>query len=315
MSEKNNNDFSVTPRCKKHQAIKLVTQNTAKYVELFLEFKAFDGGWIRWPDKFIQLRKKLNIDNYVILYNNEKHINNAYALFEHGEEGLKEWNQSLLELTPDEQQRYMEDYAEELLQIDPEELEASLPDIPDTPEEIAAAQKIFNAFSEEEQKLCHKQTAFLFLFIFSSMHNYLSLMVMGEKLTSLVPKAINCDDTAFLKAIQIDRHILKAHPYFVQRYATAVEKGEDQFLKDISYRLTNPNLRGKIRYPGLYVAFAILESVGWLDALTHSEILDVCTDAGLDRFQNRIEDVNYLTKRLAGYRRYQKTSGVSMHSN
>lgn len=57
----------------------------------------------------------------------------------------------------------------------------------------------------------------------------------------------------------------------------------------------------------------MLESLGWLNDLTHSEILDICTAANLDRWENRIEDVNYLTKRLAGYRKYQKTGGVSMH--
>lgn len=132
-------------------------------------------------------------------------------------------------------------------------------------------------------------------------------------MTSLVPRAMRGDDDAFLKAIQIDRQLLKAHPYFIERYATAFQKGEVEFLNNVSYRLTNPHLRGKILYPGIYVVFAILEVMGWLDDLTHEEILDICDAAGLDRWQNRIEDVNYLTKRLAGYRRYQKTKGVSMH--
>ena len=30
--------------------------------------------------------------------------------------------------------------------------------------------------------------------------------------------------------------------------------------------------------------------------LKHNELLDLCDSARLDRFQNRIEDVNYLTK-------------------
>ena len=75
----------------------------------------------------------------------------------------------------------------------------------------------------------------------------------------------------------------------------------------------HPLVRGRIRYPGLYFLFHTLESIGWLHELTDEELLDVCDDAGLDRWQNRIEDVNYLTKRRLEYLRWQKTGGVSMH--
>ena len=54
--------------------------------------------------------------------------------------------------------------------------------------------------------------------------------------------------------------------------------------------------------------FGILESFQWLNDLKHEEILDICDEAGLDRYQNRIEDVNYITKRLAEYRRWQKSN-------
>lgn len=297
----------------KSQAIALVTQNASKYVEVFREFQAFDGGWLRWPGKFIQIRKNLGIDDYVVLYNNENHINSACMLFMHGEDGLKDWNQSLVDMSPEDQEMAVDTYTQELIDSDFEDLEASFPDFPETPEEEEVAKTAFEALSEEEQKTARKQAAFFCLFLFSSIHNYFSVMVNGEKLTSLVQKAMTGDEVAFLKAIQVDRHLLNAHPYFVDRYARARESGEVAFLRDVSYRLTNPNLRGKISYPGLYVVFAMLETLKWLDDLTHSEILDICDAAGLDRWQNRIEDVNYITKRLAGYRRYQKTGGVSMH--
>jgi len=61
--------------------------------------------------------------------------------------------------------------------------------------------------------------------------------------------------------------------------------------------------------------FGALEATGWLESIKHHEMLNLCDSAGLDRFQNRIEDVNYLTKRFLEYRRWQQTGGVSMHSN
>jgi len=45
---------------------------------------------------------------------------------------------------------------------------------------------------------------------------------------------------------------------------------------------------------------------------THDQILDMCDEAGLDRYQNRIEDANYLTQRLREYRQWQKTGSLSM---
>jgi len=298
---------------KKEDAIQLVIQTAPKYLEFFREFQAFDKGWLRWPDRLVDLRKKLNIENYVILYEDERRIGNAFLLFLYGEEGLKEWNESLKELPLEDQQEYVNEYTLELISLDDSEIEALLPDIPQTEAEQAKVDADFLALPEQERLEHSKRLAFFLLFFFSSLHNYFSVMTSGEKMTSLVPRAMRGDDDAFLKAIQIDRQLLKAHPYFIERYATAFQKGEVEFLNNVSYRLTNPHLRGKILYPGIYVVFAILEVMGWLDDLTHEEILDICDAAGLDRWQNRIEDVNYLTKRLAGYRRYQKTKGVSMH--
>ena len=154
---------------------------------------------------------------------------------------------------------------------------------------------------------------FLFLHIISSIHNYFSIMVTGESMTSLVPKAINGDSEAFFKAIKIDRNLLSLHPYFIERYQLAQSSGQKDFLKRLAPYQSNPHLIGRIRYPRLYIVFAMLEALKWLDDLTHSEILDICDTAGLDRWQSRIEDVNSVTKQLKRYRRYQKTGGVSMH--
>jgi hypothetical protein len=61
------------------------------------------------------------------------------------------------------------------------------------------------------------------------------------------------------------------------------------------------------------MVFGILDLAGWLDEFKHREILDICDAARLDRYENRIEDVNYLTKRFKEYRRWQKSGGLSMH--
>ena len=74
------------------------------------------------------------------------------------------------------------------------------------------------------------------------------------------------------------------------------------------YRIGNPTTRGKIRFPALYMVFTILDGFGWLDDMTASEILDICDEAKLDRYQSRIEGETNVIKRRIEYRRFQKVS-------
>ena len=139
-------------------------------------------------------------------------------------------------------------------------------------------------------------------------------MVHGEPLTSLVMKAIQGDDESFCKSIQIDRQIYTHHPYSNIRISRAREHGESAFLEQVSYRLKTPTAKGRIRYPGVWTVLAMLDTLGWLDGtLTAAEILDICDAAGLELYENRIEDAGYMSKRIRDYRRMQKSISVSSH--
>ena len=301
----------------KAQAVSLVVENASQYVELYKEFQTMDGGWLIWPEKFLQIKRNLNLDHYVIHYRSDKSINACLMIAMMGKEGFRQWNEELSSLPEAQQLSAIEGLADEFKDFGDQDFEAMFGRWPETPEEEQLAKVSFESLDEEAKKEALFRYAHLFAHIFSSIHNYLALMVLGEKMTSLVPKAEKGDDNAFLRAVKIDRNLLISHPYFVQRHAQAQANGsrESFFLKKIADYQSRPGLKSKIQYPGLYVVFAMLESLQWLDDLKHSEILDICDQAGLDRWQNRIEDVNYLTKRLIEYRRYQSTGGVSMHSN
>ena len=106
--------------------------------------------------------------------------------------------------------------------------------------------------------------------------------------------------------MQIDKRILTTIPYFKQRFERGTLEGEQKFSDALAYRLQCPPYKGKIRYKSLWMAFAFLDMVGLLDELKHQEILDLCDEAGIGAHANRIDDVKYLTKRLAEYRAFQK---------
>lgn len=252
-----------------------------------------------------------NVGRYVLNYDSELKIGCCLFIAAMGEDGFKEFCLDVEKLSPQEQQEFVDEFAV----LDDHEIDEFLADfvIPQNSQEWAAAKEAFNDLSEEERNAALKSSAFFWSFFFCSFFNTLSLMIHGMKLTSLVPLALAGDDDAFLKAVQVDHMLLIHHPYFRERKTMAQNIGDVDFLSKLAYRESNSPLRGKIRYPALYMLFGILESFQWLHDLKHDEILDICDEAELDRYQSRIEDVNYITKRLIEYRRWQKTGGLSMH--
>jgi hypothetical protein len=285
----------------KQLALKSAIHLTPQYVELFQYLKK-KGGRFGFSSEFANIRNKLG--SYVRMYDDERKINCAFLLFLMGEEGFKEFNADIELATPEEQQEWLNGIAS----LDDEAIEELFPnfEIPKTAKEWQDAKDLLAELPELERKEAEKRSTFLWCFVFSSFFNTLSLMVHGSKLTTLVPMAMAGNELAFLKAIQIDSMLLIHHPYFRDRKLKAQNGDEPKFLAQLLYRESNSPLRGKIQYPALYMLFGVLEACQWLDDLKHDEILDIVDAAALDRFQNKIEDVGYLTKRLLEYRRWQK---------
>lgn len=247
------------------------------------------------------------INSYVLLYEDERKLQAALAIGIFGTKGIKDLIDEAQTLSTEQQQQRIADF------INTEESDFELPDLPLKPEIQSKINIFLSELPEAERNDLIRQGILLWSGLFGSFFNLLSLMVHGEKLTALVPKAISGDDKAYLKAAHLDPFLLTHHPYFQKRKQIARTSGEIDFLYKLARREAGPSLRGKIRYPGLYVLFGCLEMLHWLDEFRHTELLDLCDQARLDRYQNRIEDVNYLTKRLREYRQFQKSGGLSMH--
>lgn len=242
-------------------------------------------GRLQLPRKLLALKDQLKIGNYSELYDDERKINISLLLALFGADGLKELNSEVSRMSPADLEAFLVELAQEGESLD---VSGFFP--LETEHGKAKAVAEYEQLSEEDKIDATKHVQFFWSFFFTQFHNALSVMVHGEKLTSLVPRAIAGNEDAFCKAIQIDRSLLSYHPYFVQRRMQATEKGETEFLRNIAYRESNPTFRGKIRFPALYMVFALLETVNWLDDLKHGEILDICDQANLDRYQSRIED-------------------------
>lgn len=300
---------SMTPlRPKKPQVIELVLKSSPDLLEIFREIQEPEG-WRKFSSRLTERRKQFHIDDYVLLYEKEASISSCLLHSFQSAEEIKALSNRLEAEGVAAQQAYIDSVANDALLTDDDELNDMFSHAFLNEKERAAS---FEGLSPDEQSKLMRQAQYFLAFFISWFHNVIAVMVLGEKLTSLVPKAIAGDDDAFCKAIHIDKAILNNHPYFRDRYEAAQSNREEAFLKRVGRNMAAWPTRGKIRYPGLYLIFATLESLNSFDDFKHSEILDLCDQAGFDRWQNRIEDVGYLTKRLIEYRRFQKTSSMSM---
>lgn len=297
----------MTARIEKSIARRLAVLLAPECGEVLSDFRIKRDGWVKMPAEIELLRKNLGLGEiYVHTYEDENRIWSCLyrGVFpENTVEEIKKLDAEFFALSEEDQLALFDDGAVAAFN---NELDISWDEIfPKTEEAKEATRKKFESFSDEEKKTSIYCAAMFVAFFYANFYNLLALMVHGQKLTALVPLALQGDKEAFCKAIQIDRNLLTGHPYFRDTYAR-LQMGEDKdFLDSILYRIGNPTTRGRIRFPALYMVFTTLDSLRWLDDFSASEILDLCDEAKLDRFQNRVEDENYLIKRRNEYRRFQ----------
>lgn len=296
----------MTERIEKSIARLLALELAPECGSTLANFRAKSDGWVKMPAEIEQILKNLGMGlYYVVAYEDENRINGCLYKAVFPENTIEEFQKLDAE--------FMALSEEEKITILRDGIDSPLDDIffswkdffPKTEEAREAAKKQFENLSEEERKKAVYRLVMFIAFFYAFFYNLLSLMVHGQKLTALVPLAMQGDKEAFCKAVQIDRNLLVGHPFFRDTFARLQTGDDPQFLKDVQYRIGNPTTRSKVRFPLLYMMFSLLDSFDWLDDFTASEILDICDEAELDRYQNRIEDENYLNKRRMEYRRLQ----------
>lgn len=267
-------------------------------VDWLLRYLESKGGWFHFPPQLTLLIQNLRIQNYVELYRSEQAIAAAFLNALMDPEEIREFESELATITPEELNNEVSELLVEMVEGDEWEL------IPKSDAEMAAAREAFERLTESEKARAIRCAQWTYAAFIAMLFNHLSVMIHGVKLTRLVPSALAGDDDAFLKAVQIDRSLLVAHPYFRDRFARAQADGASEFCAELGNVVARPLLRGRLRYRPLWASFAMLDAMNLLDgALTVRQLLDVLDGAGLDRWQNRIEDEGYLAKRLREYRR------------
>lgn len=270
-----------------------------------------DGGWLRLPPKVVQYLAALKITNYPEYYSDEKKIFGLLAVAMAGEgQELREFLREIGESYENNPGAFITEAVEVSKELDSEIDKAFA--LSKADQEQANAR--FEALPEEEKRTEVRKIQLWVSFFVLMFFQTLALMVHGRKMTALVADAIAGDDDAYCKAVQIDRSVLVSIPYFGERLRRAHLEGDGGFCERLGYRIANPVLKGKIRYRTLWIVFSFLELFGLLGgALKHRQILDICDAVGVGGKKSRIEEVGYLSKRLAEYRRFQRKGGRGTH--
>jgi hypothetical protein len=268
-----------------------------------------EEGYLRFPPEVNDAIKRLRIEVYPRLYENEAAIGSVFIRGFLSHEEIREFAAELEAATPEERGAWLLGFVEDLTDGGVWNV------IPKTPGERRRAAEAFEALSADEQASAVKFAQHSWMSLLASFHQILSSMVHGERLTSLVARAKLGDDQAFAKAVQIDKRILFAVPFFKDRFERANFEGETDFIDALTYRLRCAPYKGKIRHKMLWAAFAYLDMCGLLWSMPHAELLDLLEDVGMAGFPNRIEDVKNLSKRLKEYREFQSRSASTSSVN
>lgn len=257
-------------------------------------------GYIRFPDELNRFIGHLNIGSYPLLYQTEHAMGIAFMRAFMSDQEIVAVDKELLAMSSEERGVVLQEGIKGFME-GVNGVEASLDTR--TPEQRRAD---FEALSKEEQMEAIRSTQLICMACLASFYQVLSVMVHRQKLTSLVAHAMAGDDTAFVRAVQIDPRILAVVPYFRQRFDNIHAEGNEVFRKKLSYRMQCAPYKGKVRHKSLWMGFAFLDMCGLLHTLKHREMLDLFDEAGIGGYDNRIEDVKYLTKRYTEYRAFQQ---------
>jgi hypothetical protein len=262
-------------------------------------------GYFRFPPVVIRAIENLKIQSYPLLYEHANAIGFCFLRGSLSEVEIRSLNQELIAATPTERGNFILDFFQDLT----EQVETLR--IPRTLHEEQIAIKQFEALPEDEKSAAIRQGQHLWMGFLAQFHELLSVMVHGEKLTDLVAKAKAGDDIACVKSVQIDKRILTTIPHFRDRFQRAHMEGDQGFIDQLNYRLSCAPYKGKIRHKPLWFAFAFLDMCGLLDEIPHLHLLDLLDDVGIAGYPSRIDDVKHLSRRLADYRRFQR-SGLAL---
>lgn len=138
-----------------------------------------------------------------------------------------------------------------------------------------------------------------------SLKDLTSLLVFGERIFSLVQKAISGDIEAFAKVIQIDPSVAKNIPEFKIMIGDAYASENSDLLDVVNYRKNNFVGRSKLNYHHIFILFYVLDMLHMLDRMSNRQVLELYIESGLNSYEEILE-----VKTVADRRKFYLSSKI-----
>ncbi|MDP3517165.1 MAG: hypothetical protein Q8S94_08355 [Pseudohongiella sp.] len=215
-------------------------------------------------------------------------------------EQIKDLAAELERLSPDEVVRRRKEIEDEFFELfDDDESESSPFDVRFmTPQEEAEYLRD-TPLDQRQKDLLH---SYLFFTAFvTQTFQFLALATHGKTMHELVTIAMSGDDIAFCQAIQVDRTVLFAIPYFRQRLIRMQLGNERNMLESLGRAISGKLWGNRFPNPELWITFSILNRVELLKSLSNKQILDICVRLKV----LKTDDENIISKRKSEFLRRQ----------
>lgn len=220
------------------------------------------------PNQVSKFVNELGIQNYSSLYLDKNNLN---TLFVEGMELVPEFKNifhQLIQISEEDAHKFMDEWLHNLSSLDFDEIFTDEQE--ETDEDLSEAQ--LNALRS------------LIKWCLLWMHDLTSLMVHGERIFSLVQKAVTGNRSAMLKVLQTDPSSFQYIPEFQKIHAQAVVSRDKKFLNSMNHHLNNRVGQSKLSHRIIYTVIFLLDTLQILGNMTNKEILELCDVSGLSDY-------------------------------
>lgn len=243
------------------------------YVTLFEEMEQH-GGWLPYPASVLVYFRKLGVTHWAELYWKDGQRRFVEAYQDEIDSANKAFSDAIgPEPTPERITAWLNEFCQDFSSaVLGDAGERFIPGL----EFTKGALKDIDVEGLTEPERQEQQNFWLTFQV--NFYNDLSLATHGESIFDLISRAIEAhDDNAMVEAIQIDRSLL---PYFQNHLWERSMAGKPDFWDSLAYRINNPPLRGRNKFPLLWIFFKDLHVVRCLNrSLTAKKILALYSEA------------------------------------
>jgi uncharacterized short protein YbdD (DUF466 family) len=220
------------------------------------------------PTKVSEFVSELGIQNYSSLYVDKNNLNTLFVEWIELSPDFKKVFYQINKIPEENVHKFMDEYLQNLSQLDLDEA------FSDEQEEME------EGVSEEQLNALRSLIKWCLLW----MHDLTSLMVHGERIFSLVQKAINGNRSAMLKVLQTDPSSFQYIPEFQKMHAQAVVSRDKKFLNSMNHYINNRVGQSKLTHRIIYTVIFLLDTLQILGNMTNKDILDLCDASGLSDY-------------------------------